>query len=178
MKSLAMFRRAAAVGVLLLAAAVSFAKIPVKTLDDLPRHTYPIKGTVSAMLADAAAFDAFCASVRTDIESDFATYEIGDKAAVQRLLGTLLSLDLVQGRDADVLTRVEAVRALEDKEATRLTTGLVALAWVAARSAAGIDPSTTEFKAAFRAALDGSWPGCRPTWCATTSRPRRGGWRS
>lgn len=150
---------AAVVGVMLLAAIVASAKTPVKTLDDLPRHTYKVEGTVSGMLADGAAFDAFCASVRADIESDLATYEIGDKAAVQRMLGTLLSLDLVQGRDADVRTRVEAVRALEDKEATRLTTGLVALAWVAARGAAGTDPSTPGFKAAFRAALDSELAG-------------------
>lgn len=146
--------RLVVLGALLLAAAVASAKTPVKTLDDLPRHTYKVEGTVSGMLADAAAFDAFCAGVRADIESDLATYEIGDKAAVQRMLGTLLSLDLVQGRDTDVPARVQEVRALEDKEATRLTTGLVALAWVAARGAAGTDPSTPGFKAAFRAALD------------------------
>ncbi len=120
-----------AIGALLLAAvassAMTLAKTPVKTLDDLPRHTYKVAGPVSAMLADPAAFDAFCAAVRADVESDLATYDIGDKAAVQRLLNTLLSLDLVQGRDADVRARVEAVRALEGKEATRLTTGLVAL---------------------------------------------------
>ncbi|MBK8164957.1 MAG: S8 family serine peptidase [bacterium] len=146
--------RAAILGALLLAAAVASAKTPVKTLDDLPRHTYRIEGTVSGMLADMAAFDAFCAAVRADLESDMATYEIGDKAAVQRMLNTLLSLDLVQGRDADVATRVQEVRALEDKEATRLTTGLVALAWVAARGAAGTDAATPAFKSAFRAALD------------------------
>ncbi|MBM4130018.1 hypothetical protein FJ250_03185 [bacterium] len=150
--------RVALIGALLLATAVAAAKTPVKTpvktLDDLPRHTYRIEGSVSGMLADAAAFDAFCAGVRADIESDLATYEIGDRAAVQRMMSTLLSLDLVQGRDADVRARVEAVRALEDKEATRLTTGLVALALVSARGAAGNDPSTPAFKAAFRAALD------------------------
>ena len=148
----------AAIGALLLAAvassAMTLAKTPVKTLDDLPRHTYKVAGPVSAMLADAAAFDAFCAAVRADVESDLATYDIGDKAAVQRLLNTLLSLDLVQGRDADVRARVEAVRALEDKEATRLTTGLVALALVSARGAAGSDVNSPAFKAAFRAALD------------------------
>ncbi|MBK7189196.1 MAG: S8 family serine peptidase [bacterium] len=154
MKSMAMLRRLVVGGALLLAAAVSSAKTPVQTLDDMPRHTYRVAGSVSAMLADPAAFGAFCASVRTDIESDLATYEIGDKAARQRLLNTLLSLDLQQGRDADVAARVEAVRALEDKEATRLTTGLVALAWIDARRAAGNDASTPAFKAAFRAALD------------------------
>lgn len=145
--------RLVVLGALLLAAAAS-AKTPVKTLDDLPRHTYRIEGTVSGMLADTAAFDAFCAAVRADLESDLATYEIGDKAAVQRMLNTLLSLDLVQGRDAGVPARVQEVRALEDKEATRLTTGLVALAWVAARGAAGTDATTPAFKSAFRAALD------------------------
>jgi hypothetical protein len=178
-KSMVMLRRLVVGGALLLAAAVSSAKTPVQTLDDMPRHTYQVAGSVSAMLADPAAFGAFCASVRADIESDLATYEIGDKTARQRLLNTLLSLDLQAGRDADVPDRVEAVRALEDKEATRLTTGLVALGPGSMR---GAPRATTRPRRRSRRPSAPHWIGrwlrCRRTWCATISSPRRGGWRS
>ncbi len=135
-------------------AASAASKTPIASLDDLPRHAYKIEGTVSALLADDVAFGDFCARVRADVESDLATYEIGDKSAMQRLLNTLLSLDMLDGRDDDALSRVEAVRALEDKEATRLTMGLVARSWIATKRATQTDAAHPAFRTTFRLAMD------------------------
>ncbi len=144
-----------ALGLLLVAGGPAAAdKLPVRSLDDLPRHAYKVAGKVSELVQDDALFAALCGRVRADIEADLARYDIGDAAALRRFDNTLLSLDLLEGRDRDALARVAALRAREDKEAQRLTTGLTAEAWVAARAAAGADPATPAFRAAFRAALD------------------------
>jgi subtilisin family serine protease len=144
-----------ALGLLLIAGVATAAdKLPVRSLDDLPRHAYKVTGKVSELVQDDALFAAFCGQVRADIEADLARYDIKDAAALRRFDNTLLSLDLLEGRDQDAQARVESLRAREDKEAQRLTTGLTALAWVAARTAAGADLATPTFRAAFRAALD------------------------
>jgi len=70
---------AAACAALAALVAAAAAKTPVRTLDDLPRHAYKVEGAVSAMLGDDAAFAAFCARVRADVEADLANYDIGDK---------------------------------------------------------------------------------------------------
>ncbi|MHB8079656.1 MAG: hypothetical protein ACYDIE_10445, partial [Candidatus Krumholzibacteriia bacterium] len=105
-------------GFLLAAAgAVAADKLPVRSLEDLPRHTYPVTGKVSELIRDDARFAAFCAAVRADLEADLARYDVRDVAALRRFDNTLLSLDLCEGRDQAALARVESLRAREDKEA-------------------------------------------------------------
>ncbi len=130
------------------------AKQPVRTLGDLPRHVYPLDVAVSALLRDDAAFARFCARVRADIEADLDAYDIADRAAVQRLQNTLLSIDMAEGKDEAALARIEAIRALEDKEASRLTAGLTARAYIAARRATGAGPVDAAFRAGFRREME------------------------
>ena len=137
----------------LVAGAAAADRIPVRSLEDLPRHAYKVEGKVSALLQDDARFGAFCRAVRADLEGDLAKYDVTDTAALKRFHSTLLSIDLLEGKDDEALGRVETVRGLEDKEAQRLTSGLTARAWVAARRSAGGDPASPAFRAAFRAAL-------------------------
>jgi hypothetical protein len=125
-------------------------KIKVKTLDDLPRHTYKIAGSVSDLLKADEAFAEFARKVRADIEGDLAKYEINDAATLQGLYGTLRNLDLLEGRYDDALKRVEQIRALETKEALKLTAGLTAEAFVAARRETGKDVDDPAMRAAFR----------------------------
>jgi subtilisin family serine protease len=108
-------------------------KIKINSLDDLPRHTYKIKGSVSELLRSDADFEAFAKQVRADVGADLANYEIDDAATLQKLYGTLLGLDMLEGRYDDALKRIEKIRALEDKEALKLTTGLTSTAIIAAR---------------------------------------------
>jgi len=123
---------------------------------DLPRFTYPIKGSLEALVKDPKAFAAFSADLRRDIESVLAKYDIADKASERQLLGTLLQMDLLEGRDADALKRIEQIRALQEKPADKLLTGLQARAIIDGRKAAGAtsgDAYIAAAKASLEAAL-------------------------
>src|SRR4029450_86495 len=104
---------------------------------DLPRFPYPISERLDALVRDPKAFNAFAAAVRRDTESVLAKYEIADKSSERQLLGTLLQLDLLDGRDADALKRIEQIRVLQEKPADKLLTGLQARAIIDGRKAAG-----------------------------------------
>lgn len=131
----------ASLGVLLLGIGMVRAqeKIAVKSLDDLPRHTYKIPGSVSELLKSDEQFAALAKSVRADLEADLAKYDIQDPATLQRLRNVLVNLDLLEGHYDAVLKGVAVLRDLEAKESKKLTIGLVAEALVAARAKAGAD---------------------------------------
>ena len=100
-------------------------QVKVKDQSDLPRFTYPVSGSASALLqADAAAFNAFEARVRTDLDAIFRDYEIEDKATLRSLLGAKLDLQHLAGEDAAALETIKQLRGLEEKPSPRLTTGL------------------------------------------------------
>ncbi len=120
---------------------------------DLPRFTYPVKGSLEALVKDPQAFAAFSTNVRRDIESVLAKYDIADKSSERQLLGTLLQLDLLEGRDADALKRIEQIRALQEKPADKLLTGLQARAIIDGRKAAG-GTSGPPYLAAVRSSLE------------------------
>jgi subtilisin family serine protease len=107
-------------------------KIKVESLDDLPRFVYPIEGTASDLLV-SEEFPAFAARVRKDVEHVLAAYEIDDPNTLQGLYGVMQRLEFLAGNYDASLEWLSKSRALEDKEANRLTSGLVNRAWVAAR---------------------------------------------
>ena len=126
------------VGALVLTVAVAATaaaadKIKVENLSDLPRFDYPVDGSVVGIIASDEAFNAFADDVRADIEEVLATYEIDDAATLQGYYSVLSRLDLMEGDYDAALARIEQIRALEDKEAGKLMTGLFAQAWIAAR---------------------------------------------
>jgi len=104
---------------------------------DLPRFSYPVKGSLETLVRDEAAFAPFAAQLRSDTESVLARYDIADKAMQRQLLGTLLQLDLLEGKDTQALERIATIRALEEKPADKLLSGVQAQAIVEARQAAG-----------------------------------------
>ena len=103
------------------------AKPKITKLDDLPRHTYPVTGTVMDILNDDAKFNALTGQVRADIEKDLSDYDIADKTTLKRLKGSLLVIALVQNRDDDARQLIADLKDLEDKPSIKLTTGLMAL---------------------------------------------------
>ena len=107
-------------------------KIKVTSLDELPRFVYPIEGSASQLLV-SDQFPAFAARVRKDVEHVLAAYDIADPSTLQGLYGVMQRLELLDGNYDASLEWLEKSRALEDKEANRLTSGLVNRAWVAAR---------------------------------------------
>lgn len=128
-------------------------KIAIDSLDDLPTHTYPLSGTVTDLLNDPAAMTALQEAYRKDLESDLATYEITDEATLKAKYGSLMTLDMLDGNDGGALEYLDRIKALEDKEASRLMSGLTARALIDAHTTAGRDETTAAFKDAFRAAL-------------------------
>ena len=122
---------------LLCGAAQSQGKQRIEKASDLPRFTYPVKGSLESLVRDEAAFSAFATTLRADVESVLAQYDIADKSMQRQLLATLLQLDVLEQKDGAALARVEAIRALEEKPADKLLSGLQVRAMVEARQAVG-----------------------------------------
>ena len=107
-------------------------KIPVAREDDLPRHEYPVTGTVAALLQSDGPFKELAHKVRSDIEADLERYDIQDKTTVKSFEQTLLTLDVLDGNYDAALARIARLRELEDKPAKKLTTGQTVEARIAA----------------------------------------------
>ncbi|HJW11356.1 MAG TPA: S8 family serine peptidase, partial [Albitalea sp.] len=127
-------------------AAVAQTKQRIEKAADLPRFTYPVSGSLEQLVRDPVAFNAFAAQLRSDIESVLAKYDIADKSMQRQLLGTLLQLDVLEGKDAAALARIELIRSLQDKPADKLLTGVQARAIVEARKAAGGDTASEAYR--------------------------------
>jgi subtilisin family serine protease len=108
----------------------------VRTQDDLPRFTYPVSGTASALLtADDATFAAFAATVGTDIDAVLAQYQIEDHATLRGLLNTKSQIEILGGQKDAALKTLAEIRALEDKPDAKLLSGLRTEAMLEAEAA-------------------------------------------
>jgi subtilisin family serine protease len=104
---------------------------------DLPRFTYKVDGPLEELVRNDAAFRKFAAEVRRDNESVLADYDISDKAARRQLLAVLAQLDFLEGNYEAAAKRAEAIRALEEKPADKLISGMALRTMVAAQRKAG-----------------------------------------
>jgi subtilisin family serine protease len=100
------------------------AKKKVTKADDLPRITYQVEGTATALVTDAGKFEPFARQVRADIERILAEYDIEDKSTLKEFKGTLLAMELLAGNDDAALALIRELRELEDKPSAKLMTGL------------------------------------------------------
>ena len=100
---------------------------------DLPRFSYPAKGNLEAWVRDETVFAPFAAKLRVDLESVLKQYDIADKSMQRQMLSTLLQLDILEGKDLPALARIEAIRALEEKPADQLMSGLQTRAMIQSR---------------------------------------------
>ncbi|HEY2864659.1 MAG TPA: S8 family serine peptidase [Casimicrobiaceae bacterium] len=117
--------------------AMGQAKQRIDKAADLPRFTYKIDGRVEDLVRDDAKFRAFAAEVRRDTESTLAKYDIADKSSERQLRGTLLQLDMLDGRYDAALAGAEKIRELQEKPADKLLTGMTTKAIVAGERKAG-----------------------------------------
>jgi subtilisin family serine protease len=93
---------------------------------DLPRFSYPVQGTASALVRDGGPqFDGLVAKVRTDLTATFENYQIEDHSTLRTLLSARLSLEMLSGDDAAALQTVDQIRALQDKPAAKILSGLL-----------------------------------------------------
>jgi subtilisin family serine protease len=113
----------------------------IEKVSDLPTFTYKVDGRLEDIVRDGTKFKAFAADVRRDTESVLAKYEIADKAKVRELMTLLVRLDLLDGRNDEALRGALAVRALEEKPADKLLSGISTRAIVEARRVTGSDRS-------------------------------------
>jgi hypothetical protein len=118
--------------VLGLAPGLADAKPRVAKAADLPRFTYRIDGNAEDVVRDPAKFAPFAAAVRRDVESVLADYEIDDHATLRQLEGELALIDYLEGRRDDALARLARIKALQDKPAAKLMSGLVMRALIGA----------------------------------------------
>ncbi len=115
---------------------------------DLPRFSYKLDGRIEDMVRDDARFKPFAGEVRRDLESVLAQYDIEDKATLRQILGELAQLDMLDGNYEAALARVAQVKALEDKPADKLLSGITTRAIVA-----GVRANPDRTSAAYRAAV-------------------------
>lgn len=107
-----------------IAPAFADTKPRIERAADLPRFTYHIDGKVEDVVRDAAKFRLFAANVRHDVESVLERYEIDDHATLRQLEGELALIDYLDGNRARALERLARIRALQDKPAGKLMSGV------------------------------------------------------
>lgn len=132
-------------------------RIPVKTKDDLPRHTYQVEGKASEFLLTDAPFKAFVQQVKQNAESDLAKYKIEDRTTLQEYYALLQTVALFEHRDDDALKYLEKAQEIEAKESKKLMMGMVSKAMIKATKATSKDAAAAgseEFVAAFKKELD------------------------
>lgn len=113
--------------------AQSSAKKKVNSQDDLPRFSYPVKGSAAELVdADDATFSAFAGKVRADLDSIFRDYEIADKATMRTMLHTEIDLQQLAGEYPAALETIERLRGEEEKPSAKLTSGLIDRAFLQA----------------------------------------------
>ena len=118
-------------------AAFAQAKQRIEKAADMPRFSYKIDGQLEDLVKDEKAFSRFAAEVRRDFQSVLDGYEIADKAAHRDLLTVLAQIDFLEGRYAEAARRAEEIRALEEKPAEKLISGMGIRTMVAAQAKAG-----------------------------------------
>jgi len=129
-------------------------KIAVKTLDDLPRHTYTIEGKASDFLLSDAAFKKFVAELKANTLSDLEKYDIQDKTTLKGFHQTLQQIALFEGNFDEVFRQIEIARGLEGKESSKLMMGQMLQSMVAARKVSNNGADKPTYFAAFKAELD------------------------
>jgi subtilisin family serine protease len=115
---------------------------------DLPRFTYKLDSKIEDMVRDDAKFKPFAGQLRRDLESVLAEYDIEDRATLRGILAELAQLDMLEGNYDSALARVAQVKALEDKPADKLLSGMTTRAIVS-----GVRTSPDRTSAAYRAAV-------------------------
>ncbi len=101
-------------------------KIVITEADQLPRVSYPYDGKVMDLYQDEVKFTEYLTKIRNEIEDQLDKYDIQDKATVRGYISTLRTLDMLDGDYGAALEKIQTIRDMFDKQADKLTSGLVA----------------------------------------------------
>jgi len=132
-------------------AEVEDSRIVVKTIDDLPRRTHRIEGTVRELFSDHDAVRTLAEAIEAGIRADFDTHRITDPNLLKGRYEFLQNVELLRGDLDAALEWTWLLRDLDDKRADRLMRGVVLEALVEARRRTTNRPG--EFDAEFRKIL-------------------------
>jgi len=138
------------------AAALAQTKKPVKTADDLPRHTYDFSGKPLDLVKNKSFMLDLAAKVKADCESDLRDYDIQDRSMLEAYQLLLQEIDIINGRYDQALVRSPAIRDLQEREGDKLMSGLSLRAHVAALKDATAADGTVDhdkYTQAFKAEL-------------------------
>jgi hypothetical protein len=120
------------------AALAQAAKKKVSSDADLPRFSYPVTSTASALLlADDATFGVFTRKLGADVDSVLTEYEIEDKATLRRLLGAKLDVQMLTGDRQGAATTLATLRDLTEKPDAKAMSGITTRAILQAWSETG-----------------------------------------
>lgn len=134
-------------GFLLVATALAD-KPRITSQDQLPRFSYEFSGRVTDVVTNDDVYAGLATAVRTDLEKLLNDYDIADRTTLQGILLTLMTMDLHAGDFAAARAKLAVVREMEEKPASRLTTGLLADSYMEARES-GDYATEDAFRAAF-----------------------------
>jgi subtilisin family serine protease len=123
-------------------------KIKIEKLDDLPRHTYKIDMKAVDLIDNDAAVLKLAGELKKDLEDDLAKYDITDKSTLKDFYASLGTIAILEGKYDVYLDYLQKRKELEDKEPTRLTMGMPAVAMIKAKQGGNAD-----FHAAYREEL-------------------------
>jgi subtilisin family serine protease len=112
-------------------------KEKITKLDDLPRFTYQVNGTVTDMMTSDSLFFEFATKVRSDVEGVLQKYDIEDNTTQKRLYGLMNIFYMFDRNYPKVLETIEFLRGLDEKPADKLTRGIATIAMVKARREVG-----------------------------------------
>ena len=131
-------------------------KSHIETQDELPPHNYQLRGTAMDLVRSPEDLAHFRSALRNDISTDLATYNISDSATLQAFYKTLLRLDLLEGNYSAALAHLDRIQSFEEKNTSRLMTGLIPGAIIASKTSLHVENSEASYRAAFRDYLEHS----------------------
>lgn len=121
---------------------------------DLPRFSYEVPEKLTNFLTDEAAYKAFAAKVRADLEGVLRDYEIKDEATLKQIYRTLAYLDFQDGKLDSALERIGLIRQLESKPDLKLLPMILFEVEIIARAQKQSGASSGEnYRRAFRQIL-------------------------
>jgi hypothetical protein len=141
------------VALAVLATATPFAviakdKIPIRNVDELPRHTYAVTMKVSELLQSDEAMADLMAKMEKNLDEILETYEIEDRATLQGYYSQYYNINVLRGKYDDALKHIAKARELEEKPAQRLMMGVMAESYVKALGVTK-DTESDAFKSAY-----------------------------
>ena len=131
MKTIKLFLSALTIsllGTLLTVSSANDKKVVVEKLDDLPRYTYRITVPAAELYGNHEALIELVVAVKRDLLADLAMYDIRDKTTLKDYYANLGAIAMIEKDWKLYLQYLNKQKQLEEKEANKLTTGLVSSA--------------------------------------------------